>query len=418
LLDSITYTNSKQSFSLLILSNGHGEDVIAFEIIKKLIKIRKFKKIEVLPLVGEGKIFDSLKAKEFQKIGFHKVLPSGGFSNQSLRGFLLDLCDGFLIDLIKNWLIIRSKTQENYKIFAIGDLLPLFFAWSSNCRFGFMGTPKSDYTWSSGPGWSFSDLYHRLKGSEWDPWEISLMRSSRCDFVFMRDDITTRNLIKKRVRAIFLGNPMMDFIEFQNHDKSRISIHQKIILLIGSRYPEALRNFEVFLSCLDKFHTAKDLLIFVPLTNNSNNREINNILESHNFSQTNNNKFLLDEESTWRKQNKFLLLGCNTFNSWANLADVGIANAGTATEQLSGLGIPSLSLPGSGPQFTKEFANRQQRLLGGSVMVCKSRKVLISKLELLISNELLRNTQADVGRKRMGGKGASQRIVQYLNLNF
>ena len=60
---------------------------------------------------------------------------------------------------------------------AVGDLLPLLMAWSSGQRFGFIGTPKSDYTWSSGPGRHLSDLYHRLKGSEWDPWEWRLMRS-------------------------------------------------------------------------------------------------------------------------------------------------------------------------------------------------------------------------------------------------
>ena len=36
----------------------------------------------------------------------------------------------------------------------------------------------------------------------------------------------------------------------------------------------------------------------------------------------------------------------------ANLAEGGLSNAGTATEQIAGLGIPSLSLPGHGPQFT------------------------------------------------------------------
>ena len=71
----------------------------------------------------------------------------------------------------------------------------------------------------------------------------------------------------------------------------------------------------------------------------------------------------------------------STFNLWANMACVGLSNAGTATEQITGLGIPSLSFPG-GPQFTKSFAKRQSRLLGGGVLVCDNKKILLDNLEI------------------------------------
>ena len=79
--------NSKETHSLLFICNGHGEDIIASEIIKRFLKKIKNKNIEVLPLVGNGDVFDSIKSKNFRKIGFLKELPSGGFSNQSLKGF-------------------------------------------------------------------------------------------------------------------------------------------------------------------------------------------------------------------------------------------------------------------------------------------------------------------------------------------
>ena len=77
--------NSKVSHSLLFICNGHGEDVIASEIIKILLKKIKNKNIEVLPLVGKGDVFNSINSKNFRKIGYLKDLPSGGFSNQSLK---------------------------------------------------------------------------------------------------------------------------------------------------------------------------------------------------------------------------------------------------------------------------------------------------------------------------------------------
>jgi len=58
------------SHSLLFICNGHGEDVIASEIIKRLLKKIKNKNIEVLPLVGNGDVFNSIKSENFRKIGY------------------------------------------------------------------------------------------------------------------------------------------------------------------------------------------------------------------------------------------------------------------------------------------------------------------------------------------------------------
>jgi len=198
--ESQKHLNSRVSYPVLIICNGHGEDVIAFEIIKKLLSLKQVLRIEILSLVGQGNIFDSIISEKIEKIGYRRILPSGGFSNQSLKGLFQDLKAGLLIDLLRNWLEVRRKSKE-YKLIAIGDLLPLFFAWSSQCNFGFIGTPKSDYTWMSGPGSSVHDFYHKIKGSEWDPWEIYLMNSYACKFVLLRDEITAKNLKKKKVDA-------------------------------------------------------------------------------------------------------------------------------------------------------------------------------------------------------------------------
>jgi len=46
-----------------------------------------------------------------------------------------------------------------------------------------------------------------------------------------------------------LGNPMMDFVNLTNDKISNIISFKRIILLIGSRYPEALKNLDNFLNC-------------------------------------------------------------------------------------------------------------------------------------------------------------------------
>ena len=417
-IDSFYDLNSKVSHSLLFICNGHGEDVIASEIIKRLLKKIKNKNIEVLPLVGNGHVFNSIKSKNFRKIGFLKELPSGGFSNQSLKGFVLDFFAGFLIDNLRNFLLVKQKSKHNCKIIAVGDFLPLLYAWGSECEFSFIGTPKSDHTWSSGPGWDLSDFYHKLKGSEWDPWEMFLMKSPRCKNLIMRDKITANNLNKKNIDAKYLGNPMMDFVNATNDKISNIISFKRIILLVGSRYPEALKNLDNFLNCLQDFHLSKDLVILLPLSINANVIQIQNFLNKYGFIKQSKVKFLINEDSVWKKKDQYVVIGKGKFNSWANMAEVGLSNAGTATEQIAGLGIPSLSMPGPGPQFTESFAKRQSRLLGGSVLVCKNKKILLKRLSLLLKGKVDKLEQVKIGKKRMGKSGASKKIVDAINLHL
>ncbi len=418
LIDSPNDPTSNASHSLLIICNGHGEDIISLEIIKRFLKKTNIKKIEVLPLVGNGKVFDSIKSKDFCKIGYLKELPSGGFSNQSLKGFLLDFFAGFLVDTFKNLSIVRAKSKDHYKIIAVGDFLPLFFAWNSKCEFSFVGTPKSDHTWSNGPGWAISDFYHKFKGSEWDPWEIFLMRSNRCKGLIMRDEITANNLNKKKISAKYFGNPMMDFVDKRNEKISNINMFNRLILIIGSRFPEALNNFKIFLICLEDLKISNDLIIFLPLSINANVFTIKSLLRSYGYLEENNLKFFVGEDSVWKKKGKFILLGKSTFKQWANMASVGLSNAGTATEQITGLGVPSISFPGDGPQFTQSFAKRQSRLLGGSVLVCNNKKTVVSNLETLLNEKDYRLKQVKIGMKRMGKSGASKKIVDYINFNL
>ena len=413
-LNSLQYPNSRKTTSLLIISNGHGEDVIASEIIKELLPLRKFNNIEIMPLVGDGKVFDNFMSKNITKIGFQKVLPSGGFSNQSLSGFLNDLKEGMLMYLLKNWIELIKKPKD-YKILAVGDLLPLFFAWSSKCDFGFIGTPKSDYTWMSGPGNSFSDFYHKLKGSEWDPWEMYIMKSDSCKFVIVRDEITSKNLKSKRIDAQFLGNPMMDFIQDKRIEKNIIDNYLSVILLIGSRFPEAYNNLNIFLAHLNDFHFSKKCLFLMPVSSNANIFEIEKQIIKYKFIKDESSSFSLGEQSIWLKNKMTLLVGENKFNNWAYLAEVGMANAGTATEQICGLGIPALSLPGKGPQFTKAFAKRQQRLLGGSVSLCESKDIFHEKLLYLLKDKKFRVRQGQIGKERMGTPGASKIIADFIN---
>ena len=162
----------------------------------------------------------------------------------------------------------------------------------------------------------------------------------------------------------------------------------------------------------------KNLVILLPLSINADENKIETYLKKYGFQMQSEVNFMIDEDSVWKNKAKYILIGKGKFNLWANMAEVGLSNAGTATEQIAGLGIPSLSLPGSGPQFTKSFAKRQSRLLGGSVLVCKNKKILLKRLSLLLKGKVDRLEQAKIGKKRMGESGASKKIVDAINLHL
>ena len=419
---SISNSNriSQAEQNLLFLCNGHGEDTIACQIIEALHEINPDICQEVLPMVGEGKVFNKfVKDGWLAKVGPLTFLPSGGFSNQSLSGLVLDLKSGLLRSLWKQWTVLHRSAKEGRIIVAVGDLLPLLFAWASGADYLFIGTPKSDYTWTSGPRFSLSDFYHRLKGTEWDPWEYFLMRSNRCKLVAVRDKITARGLRNHGVEAISPGNPMMDCISKTNCPKD-FETYRRLILLCGSRLPEAYQNFKKLLIAIQLIQISSPLIVFVPLNSSSMSTEVETILIELGFKANVESIYGIGISKIWKKKSLLILIGFNQFSSWAYWGEVGVANAGTATEQLVGLGVPCVSLPGEGPQFNFNFAKRQSRLLGGAVCIAKGYETLAKQVEFLLNSDFDRYSIGLRGSKRMGPTGGSNSLAliisNYLSL--
>ena len=399
---------------LLMLSNGHGEDLIALRVLQALHRRLPELKIAVLPLVGQGAVFAGAEqAGVLQRIGPRRQLPSGGFSNQSLRGLISDLWAGVLGLSWSQWRLVRRWGRSGDPVLAVGDLLPLLLAWSSGAPYGFIGTPKSDYTWASGPGQAgLATAYHRLKGSEWDPWEWALMAGRRCRMVAMRDAFTARGLRRHGVAALAPGNPMMDGRVPQTLP-SDLQQRRCLLLLGGSRMPEALGNLHRLLGALALLPGSSPLLVLAPCGSRPTAAEWRPLLESRGFAPA-----PLPPEmqaaAAWTCGSVLLLVGPGRFAAWAGCAELGLAAAGTATEQLVGLGIPALSLPGPGPQFKLGFAQRQSRLLGGSVVVCRTPAQLAQRLALLLEEPQLRAELGRIGRRRMGPPGGSEALAVLL----
>jgi uncharacterized protein (TIGR03492 family) len=406
---------------LLVLSNGHGEDLIALRVVEALLRRRPSLAVAVLPLVGEGQAFAAAEAAgSLDRVGPRRSLPSGGFSNQSLRGLAGDLAAGLPLLSWRQRRLVRRWGQAGEPILAVGDLLPLLLAWAGGGPYGFLGTPKSDHTWASAPpaGWGRSPLadgYHRLKGSEWDPWEWALMARPRCRLVAVRDPRTAAGLRRHGVAATAPGNPMMDGFK-ATPLPPWLAGQRRLLLLPGSRLPEALANSQRLLAALGALAerwSPRPLTALLTSGERPSAQELAPLLTAAGFwaEELSPAAEACGAVACWRRQRLQLLIGPGCFQRWAPWCSAGLATAGTATEQLVGLGIPALSIPGPGPQFQAGFARRQSRLLGGAVLPCRTPLEAAQQLAQLLADPERQRRLGRIGRARMGGAGASERLA-------
>jgi uncharacterized protein (TIGR03492 family) len=443
---------------LLCLSNGHGEDVIAVRILQALQATFDCPELYALPLVGEGRAYQNL---EIPIIGTVKTMPSGGFVYMDGRQLARDVRGGLLQLTLSQFNAIRQWVKQGGSVLAVGDIFPLILAYLSGASYAFVGTAKSEYYLRDDAGnWLPQVGLDNWAGSDYLPWERWLMSRSRCHAIFPRDTLTTKVLQQWNIPAFDLGNPMMDGLEpqmvrsllsstvaarssyatvdtyagrrspasspfaFQTHEDLRI------VLLPGSRIPEAYENWQLILQALEpilEIFDTRPITILAAISPNLNLEPFDYALtgrgwQTHRYFPHNQLHPLHqfpDTQTCWfTRQHATLGLTQFAYGDSLHFADWAIAMAGTATEQFVGLGKPAITLAGKGPQFTPKFAEAQTRLLGPSVILVESPdQVAIALQNLMQSPEQLQRI-AENGFCRMGEPGAAARIAQCLRQVF
>ncbi|MDJ0701975.1 MAG: lipid-A-disaccharide synthase-related protein [Leptolyngbyaceae cyanobacterium MO_188.B28] len=427
---------------LLCISNGHGEDVIAGRILDAIRQHPAAPDICALPMVGSGHIYAKLGVPV---IGPTKKMPSGGFIYMDSRQLARDIKGGLLQLTLAQFRAVRAWARSGGAILAVGDLVPLLFAWFSGAKYAFVGTAKSDYYFRDeiGPlpklsGWQ--RLQSRV-GSIYYPWERWLMSRRRCKTVFVRDELTTERLLRWPIPAIYAGNPMMDglapsaaglslsILDPPEEDEEPLTV----VLLPGSREPEAYENWERMLTVvsglIQTFRQRRVLLLAAIAPG----------LDLNIFQKPLKNQGWLPKTTAqptdadisdavpaqaplkypiFTDRNATLALIQDAYADCLHQAHFAIAMAGTATEQFVGLGKPAITLAGQGPQFTPAFAQAQARHLGSSVILAQRPADVATAMEsLLVDPDRLQLIQEN-GRRRMGTPGAANRIADILMERF
>jgi uncharacterized protein (TIGR03492 family) len=241
------------------------------------------------------------------------------------------------------------------------------------------------------------------------------MASRRCRLVAVRDRLTARGLRRHGVPALAPGNPMLDGLANAALPQW-LSQCRRLLLLPGSRMPEALGNGARLLEALTLWPAPPPTTVLMACGSQPDPSRWAELLQRQGWrtEPLPAAAAACGAATVWRRGELTLLLGEGRFESWAGWAELGLATAGTATEQLVGLGVPALSLPGPGPQFRAGFARRQSRLLGGAVLPCHGPAELAGRITGLLDDRPLRRRLGTIGRQRMGPMGGSARLAMLL----
>jgi uncharacterized protein (TIGR03492 family) len=419
---------------LLCLSNGHGEDVIAVRILQELQQHATAPELAALPLVGEGRAYTQL---DIPIIGSVQTMPSGGFVYMEGRQLLRDLRGGLLQLTLAQIKAIRRWSKRGGVILAVGDIVPLLFAWLSGAPYAFVGTAKSEYYVRDEAGaLPNRSRWESWSGSVYHPWERWLMSHRRCKAVFPRDKLTSEVLLKWSIPAFDMGNPMMDGIApeypppvFFEPDAELKEMQRSLVvtLLPGSRTPEAYDNWQLIVraaSGLLGTFPDQSLLFLGAIAPALSLDPLRQTLQTWGWQlqsaeSTVSNLQLNDEGAlTFTQKNATLVLTRDDYNLCLLKGDCCIAMAGTATEQFVGLGKPAIITPGKGPQFNPGFAEAQTRLLGPSVILVEQPDKVGSTMQQLLRDPDWLQLIAENGHQRMGSPGAAKRIADCLMKRF
>ena len=387
---------------LLLLSNGHGED-LSGALLGQALKA-KGHDVEALPLVGRGNPYSEAT---IPLVGRTREFSTGGLGYTTFRGRLTELIQGQVIYLLRRLLRLMRIAGRFDLVVVIGDVIPVMAAWLCH-------RPVATYLVA------YSSHY---EGKLRLPWPCgNCLKSQRFKAVFSRDALTALDLSEQLKReVVFVGNPFMDSVLSPNNRLPYAK--RRLGLLPGSRRPELEHNLVLLLGVIEQIpisqHSPGDLEIDLALVGALGDDHLNNIAQSHGWS------LVLGQDSSptrLEKGGRQIQVRRQGFTSVLLGSDLLLCMAGTAAEQAVGMAKPVLQLPGQGPQFTAGFAEAQRRLLGptvfcaaapyeGEELLRETAKLAVELLERSVNDPDLRRDCRKQAMQRLGPQGGGIKMA-------
>ncbi len=366
---------------LLVVSNGHAEDLEVAQVLKGLPP--EAVAVTAYPLVGLGRAFPP----GVTLLDPRREFPSGGFGARAGWATLWqDVRRGWFSFWLAQRRTLRQQRGRSDLVVAAGDVYCLAMAASAGGPTVFLALPKSEYI---GPH---------------TPWEMGIIRRWASQ-VFTRDEVTAEALRRRGIPAQFRGFTLMDTLA-PSGVTFGLPPGPVLTLLPGSK-PAAYENLILLLraAAAVRSHGAATSVL-VAWAPNLPREQLRVVVEGAGGRWVDPDRFRFDSiEAT---------VTTEYFADALARATLVLGMAGGAHEQAAGLGKPVIAFPGTGPQFTARFLEEQKRLLGDALVVAADAAAAAQAVVALLSDPGERDRRGRIGRERQGGPGGAAAIAKDL----
>ncbi|MEQ1771510.1 MAG: hypothetical protein ABL879_16910, partial [Devosia sp.] len=300
---------------------------------------------------------------------------------------------GGVVGTIPAAIAFLRKARETYdRIVVVGDLTMIL-----GCRMAGL------------TGVTYLDVYR--SGFERGYWTIEkqLIRAT-CGKVFCRSEPLAASLRTKGIDATAAGNVMMDTIPRGDYDaRSRRTRPLALMLLPGSR-DTTIDNFRIQALALRRLPAALRPDLFLSLSAGVDPDTLASIaglsFVPPATRETADGGTLTGDLTVH--------LSRDVLGNLLDVADVAMSQAGTATIQTIGSGVPAITF--------RARRNRHARIKGISALYADARILVDAEpepaadaLTLLLGDDHERKRRSAIGRERIGPPGASAAIIAELS---
>ncbi|WP_297103957.1 hypothetical protein [uncultured Devosia sp.] len=376
---------SRQRF--LIISNGHGEDAIAAQLVARL---PANVSAEAYPMIGSGKAYDGI----CPIVGPRATLASEGWRN--VKGSLRrDVINGGLLTIPPALRFLRSARGRYDRVLVIGDMVGVLAA---------MATGHRDLV--------YIDVYKTGSARLYSALERQAIRRA-CALVFCRADNLAALLRDGGVDARCAGNLMMDTIPIGDYDAAgRRSRPLGLTLLPGSRALTS-ESFALQVAALRRVPEELRPDVFLAVAGNVSIAEL---AKAAGLQRT--SMLSAEPDDLGQLGDETLTINMARGRAMGNLlaaSDMVLSQAGTATIQALGLGKPAITF--INPRDRRSRFEDEQRLFGPARIVVEAYVDKLSPaLNTLLGDDAERERLGAIGRERIGGPGALAAILDALGL--
>ncbi len=377
---------SRQRF--LVISNGHGEDAIAAQLVAHL---PSQVSAEAYPMIGSGKAYDGI----CPIVGPRATLASEGWRN--VKGSLRrDIVNGGLLTVPPALRFLRSMRGRYDRIIVVGDMVGVLAC---------LVTGNRDLV--------YIDVYKTGAARLYSPLERLAIRRA-CALVFCRAENLAVLLRQSGVDARCEGNLMMDTIPRGDYDAaSRRTRALAVTLLPGSRALTG-ESFSLQIEALKRVPEERRPDVFLAVAGSVS---VEDLARSAGLTRVPMLSSEPDDLGTLSGEGLTVHMARGrAMGNLLDVSDVVLSQAGTASIQSLGLGKPVITFVNARDRRSR-FEDEQNLFGPARVVVDAEIGNVALALNNLLADSEERTRLGAIGRDRIGGPGALSAILSALGLS-